>query len=57
MDEVWDIIGKRNLYERTGIQFMQFNSIYQLYAISKNNPELLERADKLLFMPDLYHIF
>lgn len=57
MDEVWDIIGKRNLYERTGIQFMQFNSIYQLYAISKNNPELLERADKLLFMPDLLSYF
>ena len=57
MEEVWDIIGKRELYDRTGIQFMQFNTIYQLYSIAKQRPELFERADKLLFMPDLLAYF
>lgn len=57
MEEVWDLVGKKKLYDRTGIQFMQFNSIYQLYSLLKNQPELLDRADKLLFMPDLLSYF
>ncbi len=57
MEEVWEKIGKKNLYNRTGTQFMQFNTIYQLYSIAKNRPELFERTDKLLFMPDLLSYF
>lgn len=57
MDEVWEKVGKKNLYDRTGTQFMQFNTIYQLYSIAKNRPELFERTDKLLFMPDLLSYF
>ncbi|HOD92394.1 MAG TPA: rhamnulokinase family protein [Clostridia bacterium] len=57
MEEVWAKIGKKNLYDRTGIQFMQFNTIYQLYSIAKNRPELFERTAQLLFMPDLLSYF
>ena len=57
MEEVWEKVGKKNLYDRTGTQFMQFNTIYQLYSIAKNRPELFERTDKLLFMPDLLSYF
>jgi rhamnulokinase len=41
------------LYQLTGIQFMPFNSIFQLYALQKENPHWLKQAEKMLFMPDL----
>jgi Sugar (pentulose and hexulose) kinases len=47
-----DSIGCRELYGRTGIQHQHFNSLFQLYEIAQAEPELLERARSLLFMPD-----
>lgn len=43
-------MSKHELYQRTGIQLMNFNSVFQLYAQSKAG-ELAE-ADKVLFVPD-----
>lgn len=43
------------LYQRTGIQKIDFNSVYQLYAIQKENPELLKQAETLLMIPDYFH--
>ncbi|MDD8027134.1 MAG: rhamnulokinase [Acidobacteriota bacterium] len=45
------------LYERTGIQFMPFNSIFQLQALAARNAPILAAADRLLFMPDLLTYF
>ena len=42
----------RELYERTGIQFMPFNSLFQLETLRKNGCTALEHADKILFIPD-----
>lgn len=53
MPEVWERIGKNHLYQVTGIQFMEFNTIFQLYALSKQEPELLAIAKEALLMPDL----
>ncbi len=50
-----DAIGKNVLYETTGIQFMRFNTLYQLVAARDADPDMLARADKLLFMADLMH--
>jgi len=44
-------IGKERIYSTTGIQFLPFNTIYQLYA-SRNLPEY-KKADKFLMLPDL----
>jgi len=41
-----------NIYEKTGIQFMDFNSIFQLFAMRKRGDSALEAADKVLFVPD-----
>ena len=41
------------MYVITGIQFMDFNTIFQLLSLKENRPYILEEADKLLFMPDL----
>lgn len=54
IEESEKYISKDALYDRTGIQFMDFNTVFQLLSLKKNRPELLERADKLLFMPDLF---
>ena len=40
------------VYEHTGIQFMDFNSLFQLDTIKRNGSVALENADKILFIPD-----
>ena len=53
MDEaVYKIIPEKELYARTGIQKAIFNTIYQLMAAKVQEPETLERAQSLLFVPD-----
>lgn len=54
MDQVFQVIPKDILYQRTGTQFLHFNTLYQLYALRQKRPELLERASGLLLMPDLF---
>lgn len=42
------------LYEKTGTQILYFNTLFQLLALKEQQPELLSRANTLLFMPDLF---
>ena len=53
MAEVLKEMPAERIYDRTGIQFMQFNSIFQLAGIRRRTPEVLRAADCLLFMADL----
>lgn len=57
MEEVAAIIPKKDMYNITGIQFAQFNSIFQLMAMKKSDSKLLDIADKMLFTPDLLKYF
>ena len=41
------------MYDITGIQFMDFNTVFQLLSLKENRPYILDEADKLLFTPDL----
>src|SRR5690348_12849413 len=50
-ESLFGAVSKKEVFEATGIQFMELNSLYQLYAIQLTNPSLLEHATKLLFMP------
>ena len=45
-------VEKKTVYDITGIQFMNFNSIFQLYAMKLNNDSALKHAEKILFVPD-----
>lgn len=45
-------IDKQTVYDITGIQFMNFNSLFQLYAMRKSNDSALASASKILFVPD-----
>ena len=42
----------QEVYSRTGIQFMDFNSLFQLDTLKRNGCQALEHADKVLFIPD-----
>jgi len=53
MDRVFELMPKRAVYESTGIQFMQINTMYQLLAMKLSNSKSLEDAQKLIFMADL----
>jgi len=54
MERVFERVPRREVYERTGIQFMPLNTLYQLLAVARGETPLLEAADRLLFMPDLF---
>ena len=54
VEESFKTMPKEKQYGITGIQFMELNTIYQLIALKKYRPWMLERADKMLFMPDLF---
>lgn len=54
-EEVYQKIPEIELYERTGIEKMMFNTIFQLTAEKKEHPEYLEKAEALLFVPDFFH--
>ena len=52
MEEYFQKVPKEKVYEKTGIQFMNFNSLFQLSTMRKNNDSALAAAHKILFMPD-----
>jgi rhamnulokinase len=53
MDEVGGLLGRAEIFARTGIQFLPFNTIYQLVAHARQGWP--ERASRLLMIPDLCH--
>ena len=50
--KVYELIPEEELYARTGIQKQLYNTVYQLMALKEQAPEQLQRAEKLLMMPD-----
>ena len=48
----FEIIPREKVYEQTGIQIMNFNSLFQLFALKQQGCSALEAADKILFLPD-----
>ena len=52
-EEVFKIIPREELYAATGIQILNFNTIFQLYAQTKEDFAPLKYADSILFIPDL----
>ncbi len=55
LDEAFKHISKQELYGITGNQLMEINTVFQLLSLKINRPELLQRADKMLLMPDLFN--
>ena len=45
-------LGDFELYGKTGIQIMDFNTVFQLYAMKRDGSSALEAADRIMFIPD-----
>lgn len=52
-EQVFGIVPRSEVYGITGIQIMDFNTIFQLYAQSREKDSALKKAKAILFMPDL----
>lgn len=52
-EEYFKRIPREDVYRLTGIQIMNFNSLYQLYSAKQESFAPLEAAEQILFMPDL----
>lgn len=48
-------VPREEIFAATGLQFMEINTLYQLLALQKNSPELLNAAETFLMMPDFLH--
>ena len=55
VDEVLERISARELYERTGIQLLPINTLFELGAMSIDDDPALRTAERLLLIPDLFH--
>ena len=56
-EKLFEVVPRGEVFSQTGVQFMPINSLYQLYAVQRECPDLLRMASKLLFMPDLFNYF
>lgn len=54
MEKVFEIVPRDEIYRMTGTQCLRINTLYQLMALKLNEPEILERAEKMLLIPDLF---
>jgi rhamnulokinase len=50
-----EIVPREEIYNQTGIQFMQINTLFQLFSMRQANHPALQSANTLLTMPDLFN--
>ena len=55
LPRVFAKVSREEIFNATGLQFMELNSLYQLLALQRDSPEILAAAETLLFMPDFFH--
>lgn len=57
LEVAFETVSADRIFDRTGIQFMQINTLFQLLALQRQNSPLLEAAQTLLFIPDLLNFW
>jgi sugar (pentulose or hexulose) kinase len=57
MEKAFARVPRAQIFEATGIQFMQLNSLYQVMALAERKSPLLEMSQTMLFVPDLFNYF
>ncbi len=55
MERAFETVPAREIYEQTGIQHMAINTLYQLIAVKEGSSPVMERAESLLMMGDLFN--
>ena len=56
-EQAFQTVSRQTIFDLTGLQFMSINSLYQLLAVERDTKTHLERARKLLMVPDLMHFW
>jgi rhamnulokinase len=56
-DSFFSKVSRENVYKITGVQFMEFNTLFQLESMSRYESPLLKIADSVLFIPDILNYF
>jgi len=57
LDAAFELLPREQIFDRTGIQFMQFNTLFQLLSMKRADSPHLDRAETLLMMPDLLNFW
>src|SRR6266404_477813 len=57
MEAAFARVSRQEIFRQTGLQFMRFNTLFQLLALQRDRSPLLQMAETLLLMPDLFHFF
>ncbi|NLG48807.1 MAG: rhamnulokinase [Chloroflexi bacterium] len=55
LQAAFERVPREEIFEATGIQFMQINTLYQLLSMKLSGDEALEQAQTLLMIPDLFN--
>ncbi len=55
MEAAFAVVPRAEVFRRTGIQFMRFNTLFQLLALQRDRSPLLDAAETMLMIPDLFH--
>jgi rhamnulokinase len=55
LEKAFALVPREEIFRQTGLQFMQFNTLFQLLVMKLGDSSLLEAAETLLMMPDLFH--
>ena len=55
LERAFEIVSREEIFAQTGLQFMPFNTLFQLLALRLRDSPLLETADSLLMIPELFH--
>jgi rhamnulokinase len=55
MQQAFECVSRQEIFEETGIQFMEINTVYQLFSMRQENSPLLDVAEHFLMIPDFFH--
>jgi sugar (pentulose or hexulose) kinase len=55
MEKTFKRVAREKIFQATGVQFMEINSLFQLIAMRQSGSPLLDWAETLLFVPDLFN--
>jgi rhamnulokinase len=52
-----DLMPREDIYAATGVQFLPINTIYQLFAATRQTPDAIEAATRFVMIPDLFNLW
>lgn len=57
LEKAFAVVPREEIYERTGLQFMQINTLFQLFADKDRAPELFAEGNTMIMVADVLHYF